>query len=103
MARQFDPIDPNDPRRMDYPAGEPMNDPLVSEPRSNMGLIGALAVLAVVIVLGLVFWNTTDSSTTATNTSPGVTTGSSTTTPPVATPPVATPPARPDAGKTDTK
>ena len=99
MAREFDPNNPNrtdyrdSPNGMDYPAGEPMNDPLLREPSSNMGLIGALAAVAVAIVLGMVFWSTADTISTASNTSPGVTTGSST----------ANPPARPDANKTDTR
>jgi hypothetical protein len=94
MAREFD---PNNPNRTDYPAGEPINDPLVSEPRSNMGLIGALAALAVAVVLGLVFWSNSGPDTTASNTSPGVTTGSSTASPP------ARPDAEKDANKTDTR
>jgi hypothetical protein len=94
MAREFD---PNDPNRTDYPAGEPINDPLVREPRSNMGLIGALTALAVAVVLGLVFWSNSGPDTTASNTSPGVTTGSSTASPPARSD------AEKDANKTDTR
>jgi hypothetical protein len=89
MARKFK---PNNPNQMDFPAGEAM-DPVVREPRGNMGLIGALAALGVAIAVGFVFWGTSDTNTTASNTSPGVTTGSST----------ANPPASPDANKTDTR
>jgi hypothetical protein len=90
MAREFD---PNDPNRMDAPAGAPMNDPLIREPRSSLGTIGMLAGLAIAIVLGMLFWSMGDgTNSTSSNTGPGTTTGSSTTPPPA-------PPA--DAGKTD--
>ena len=92
MAREFD---PNDPNTMRTPAGEPMIDPLIQEPRSSLGPIGMLAGIAIAIVLGFLFWSMGDrTNTTPSNTSPGTTTGSSTTPPPA-------PPA--DAGKTDTK
>lgn len=90
MTQDFD---PNDPNRMRYPAGEPMNDPLIREPRSSLGPIGMLAGLAIAIVLGFLFWSMGEgTNSTASNPGSGTTTGSSTTQPPA-------PPA--DAGKTD--
>ena len=92
MTRDFDPDDPN---RMRYPDGEPMNDPLIRDARSSLGTIGMLAGLAIAIVLGFLFWSMGDqTNTTASNTRPGVTTGSSTAPTPI-------PPA--DTGKTDEK
>ena len=74
--------------RMDYPAGSPANDPLVTDRRSGMGSLGIMVAIALVLAVGLLIWGMTDkSNTTASNTTPGVTTGSSTTTPSPSNPP----------------
>jgi hypothetical protein len=80
-------FDRND--RMDYPAGSPANDPLVTDRRTGIGSIGIMVAIALVLAVGMVIWGMTDmTNTTASNTAPGVTTGSSITTPSPANPPV---------------
>lgn len=90
MARELDPKETN---RMDYPAGEPMNDPLIHKQRGRMTVLGLLAALMIAVMLGALLWNIGDATApTASNTSSSVTTGSST-----------TPPPDPDPNKTDTR
>jgi hypothetical protein len=86
MAEEFDPIT----RKAVADDTALRIDPVERE-RGGLGMLGISAVAAVVLVLGLLFWNMSDrTNTTAMTIAPGVTTGSSTATP--ATPPTGTAP-----------